>query len=156
MYSIGSIRLSRVSWTCKERCRTFPIQSRCVVHLQAQTHRLRAHDFPSLQHLGSSVGLVASAYHVRFRLDGILRLFRGNVCRLHPDHRLRLPPTRSLIDPAPRRKGDLTRAFHLIDPSTQALPDECLELTEDLARFLKVEFSPNITYQPSLSYFPEN
>jgi len=125
------------------------VQVRCISIL-FNTDAMRF-NFLLPQHLGSSVGLVASAYHIRFRLDGILRLFRGNVSQIHPEHRLRLPPTRNLIDPAPRRKGDLTRVFHLVDASTQALPDECLELTKDLDRFLKVNLGTS-TGPPSPTY----
>jgi hypothetical protein len=81
---------------------------------------------------------VASAYHVRFRLDQVLRLFRGNVKVLYQEQPIRLPETRNMVDPVPRFHGDLTRNYGLMDKSVQELPTECAALTEDLEHFLQV------------------
>ena len=102
-----------------------------------------------MQQLGSSVGLFASAYQVRFRLEQLLRLFRGNIKQLHEEAELRIPENRRWSDPVPRFYGDKFQRYELVDRNTERIPAEMAILSSDLKRLLEVGLFNATDIQPA-------
>lgn len=101
--------------------------------------------------LGSSVGLISSAWHLRVRLQQILHLFRENAADIFPEkvkheQAEAAPPSSSRktsMERAARRPTQdprLSRAIHLglsnMNSDLEAFPDQFRLLAKDLLSFL--------------------
>jgi hypothetical protein len=118
------------------------LHQRCpTVRIQPLFPCLHSHARFFKNRLGSSVGLLSSAFHLRARLSQILHLFRENAAELFRDVlRQSVEPTRPLgtrkrrkpLRPTQKMRPDIT-----IRSDPEALPEELDFLATDLHTFLE-------------------